>query len=310
MIYRIDGGLPVPVTVAGVNQTFTTSGGHMVVTYACDNLGEFCRPVAIKDFWVGMNPATVNGFAFSNVFFKNAGSQGIRTDGTLDPAGAGFLASATVNGYTGQTVAVQPTGKEKFTGSLGSAPFTLGGTMDLTVQYGDTPLSDAKAHVTLNISGQTYSNGTGGGVQIAAGTTTAIGPFVADKYYSGGAIKTRTNMIDLTGAISPAPMELYQNQRYSAPYTYTIPGFAAGSTHLVRLHFAETNPLNNAVGKRKFNVVVNGTTQISNLDLFATVGMNKAFIWECTLNADASGRFVLNFQTVVDSATVSGLEVW
>jgi hypothetical protein len=29
-----------------------------------------------------------------------------------------------------------------------------------------------------------------------------------------------------------------------------------------------------------------------------------------TLNADASGRFVLGFQVVIDSATISGIEAW
>jgi hypothetical protein len=308
MMYGIPAGTSVPVAVAGQNMTLTTTGGHMVVTYACDNTGEFCHPYEVKEFWVGMNPRTINGQTFSNIYIANAGGQGFRTDGTLDPAGPGFRISASVNGVAGPTTFFRPTGKEKFTGSLKSAPYTFSGTFDFPVRYGTG--GNTTAHITMNISGSSYSNsGSAGGTQISTGTTTAVGNFVADKDFSGGAIKTRTNVIDLTGAINPAPMELYQSQHYASPFTYTIPGFASGSSHLVRLHFAETNPLNNAPNKRKFSVAINGTSQISNLDLFATVGMNKAFIWECTLNADSSGRYVLSFTASLDSATISGIEI-
>jgi hypothetical protein len=146
-------------------------------------------------------------------------------------------------------------------------------------------------------------------VRINCGDNGAQGSFLADQFFSGGAGKTRANAIDLTGVSNPAPLAVYQSQHYASPFTYTIPGFTAGSSHLIRLHFAETNPVNNAAGKRKFSVTINGGLQISNLDLFATVGMNKAYIKEFTLNANSSGQYVLSFTASVDSATISGIEV-
>ncbi|HVZ72092.1 MAG TPA: malectin domain-containing carbohydrate-binding protein [Polyangia bacterium] len=310
MTYGIPSGTAVPITVAGQNITPTTAGGHIVVTYRCDPNGELCRPYAIKDFWLGLNSITVNGLSFSNITFSSAGTNGFRADNTLDPTGPGFRVSASVDGVAGPMTFVQPTGAEKFTGALRSAPFTFSSLVDVPILYGNSPLGVSKAHVSMNLSGTSYGDsGSAGGVQISTGTTTAIGNFVADKDVSGGAQKTRTSVIDLAGAINPAPMEVYQSQHYGTPFTYTIPGFTAGSSHLVRLHFAETNPVNNAPNKRKFSVMVNGITQISNLDLFATVGMNHAYIWECTLTANSAGQYVLSFSASLDAATVSAIEI-
>ena len=146
-------------------------------------------------------------------------------------------------------------------------------------------------------------------VRINCGDNGAISPFVADKDFSGGAGKTRNVTIDLGGVVNPAPMAVYQSQRYASPFSYTIPGFTSGTTHVIRLHFAETNALNNAPNKRKFSVAINGTTKISNLDLYATVGMNHAYIKEFTVPTNSSGSYVLSFTASLDSATISGIEV-
>lgn len=310
MVYRIPAGTPVPVSVGGSSVTLTTSGGRMVVSYRCDTTGEFCNPYEMKDFWLGMNQATIGGTTFKNVVFASAGSNYFKADRTLDTVNPGFSVSALVNGINVKTF-YKPLPGNKFTGSLRSAPFTFANTFDMKVKYGANKMGLATARVTMNLSGSTFgSSGTAGGVQINCGDNGAIPPFSADKFFSGGAGKTRNNVIDLSGVVNPAPMGVYQSQHYSGPFTYTIPGFVGGSSHVVRLHFAETNPANNAVGRRKFNVAINGTTQISNLDLFATVGMNKAYVREFTLNANTAGAYVIAFTTVVDSATVSGIEIF
>ncbi len=91
-------------------------------------------------------------------------------------------------------------------------------------------------------------------------------------------------------------------------FTYTIPGFTAGSSHTVRLHFAETYWT--ASGKRKFNVSINGTQVLTSFDIFATAGaMNKAVIQQFTGNANAAGQYVIQFTSVIDKSLVSGIEV-
>jgi Di-glucose binding within endoplasmic reticulum. len=76
----------------------------------------------------------------------------------------------------------------------------------------------------------------------------------------------------------------------------------------VRLHFAENYWT--ASGKRTFNVVINGTTVLTNYDIFAATGARyKAVIREFTATADAQGRIVINFNTVVNNAKSSGIEI-
>jgi len=135
----------------------------------------------------------------------------------------------------------------------------------------------------------------------------AIGTFAADKDFAGGTTINHANTINLTGVTNPAPMQVYQTARIGN-FTYTIPGFAAGSSHTVRLHFAET--FWTAAGKRRFNVSINGTQVLTNFDIFAAAGaMNKATIQQFTGNANTAGQYVIQFTAVTDKSLVSGIEV-
>jgi Malectin domain/Fibronectin type III domain/PQQ enzyme repeat len=147
---------------------------------------------------------------------------------------------------------------------------------------------------------------TTGGVQINSGGP-AVSPFAADVDFQGGRAVNHTNAIDLTGAINPAPMGVYQTARIGN-FTYAIPGFTAGSSHTVRLHFAETYWT--TAGSRIFNVSINGTQVLTNFDIVAAAGAkNKAVIEQFTANANASGQYVVTFTTVKDNSLVSGIEV-
>src|SRR5262249_60821118 len=91
-------------------------------------------------------------------------------------------------------------------------------------------------------------------------------------------------------------------------FSYTIPGFAAGPSHTVRLHFAET--FWSAAGSRIFNVSINGTAVLANFDIFAAAGAkNKAIIRQFTVNANSSGQYVIQFTTVKDNSLINGIEV-
>jgi len=134
----------------------------------------------------------------------------------------------------------------------------------------------------------------------------AVSPFVADKDFAGGSTINHANAIDLSGVSNPAPMAVYQAARIGN-FTYTLPGFAAGSSHTLRLHFAET--FWTAAGKRVFNVTINGTQVLTNFDVFAAAGAkNKAVIEQFAANANSSGQFVVTFTSVVDNSLVSGIE--
>jgi len=75
-------------------------------------------------------------------------------------------------------------------------------------------------------------------LQIACGNS-AVGSWVADTDFSGGAVSSgTTNAINTSGVTNPAPTSVYQHGR-KGTCTYTIPGLTAGSAYTVRLHFCE-----------------------------------------------------------------------
>jgi len=135
----------------------------------------------------------------------------------------------------------------------------------------------------------------------------AVGAFVADTGFAGGTTINHANTINLTGVTNPAPAQVYQTARIGN-FSYTIAGFTAGSSHTVRLHFAET--FWTAAGKRRFNVSINGAQVLTNFDIFAAAGaMNKAVIQQFTANANAQGVYVIQFTAVTDKSLISGIEV-
>jgi len=143
--------------------------------------------------------------------------------------------------------------------------------------------------------------------QIDCGSTSAVSPFAADQYSSGGTLHTVTNTIAVSGVTNAAPMAVYQSERYGN-VTYTFPNLTAGSQYTVRLHFAEL--YQTAAGKRVFNVAINSTTVLSNFDIYATAGGNyKALVREYTATANASGQIMIQFTTVTDNATIGGIEI-
>ena len=118
---------------------------------------------------------------------------------------------------------------------------------------------------------------------------------------------TVTNSITISGITDPAPMAVYQSERYGNS-TYTFPSLTPGSQYTVRLHFAELYWT--ATGSRKFNVVINGATVMSSFDIYATTGARyKAVLREFTATANSSGQIVINFNTVTDNATIEGIEI-
>ncbi len=143
-------------------------------------------------------------------------------------------------------------------------------------------------------------------LQISAGGP-ATGTWVADEDFSGGATASVTNAITTTGVTSPAPQSVYQHNRYGN-FTYTVPGFTAGASYTIRLHFAEEYWT--TAGSRVFNVLIDGTQVLTNFDILATAGGEyKAVVEQFTETAPTSGTFTIQFATVKDNAQVNGIEI-
>ncbi len=143
----------------------------------------------------------------------------------------------------------------------------------------------------------------------------AAGNFAADEDYSGGSPAGTSSAVDTSHAQNPAPQSVYQTQRYG-PSTYTLPGLTPGAAYTLRLHFAEiyyglSNPGGGGVGKRAFNVSVNGQQVLTNFDIYAVAGHeNTAVIKQFPTTADASGNVTVAFTFGnTDQPEIAGIEV-
>ncbi len=134
-----------------------------------------------------------------------------------------------------------------------------------------------------------------------------VAPFLADEYFSGGGTIYHDNAINTSGVTNPAPQAVYQRARVGN-FTYTIPSFNPGTSHTLRLHFAET--YFSTAGSRVFDVSINGSPVLTNFDIYKTAGAkNKAVVEQFTENASATGQYVIQFTSVVNQSLLSGIEV-
>ncbi|HEX3048789.1 MAG TPA: cellulose binding domain-containing protein, partial [Bacillota bacterium] len=149
---------------------------------------------------------------------------------------------------------------------------------------------------------------TSGTISIAAGSSSAVGGFQPDQYYSGGTAYSNTNTVDVSQITSnPPPAALFNNERYGA-MSYTIPGFNAGSLYTVTLYFAETYLTSS--GSRLFSVSINSATVLSNFDIYASAGgQNKAIARSFTATADSSGQIVIQFTSGTENPKINGISI-
>jgi hypothetical protein len=152
--------------------------------------------------------------------------------------------------------------------------------------------------VSINAGGAAASNSGGGD-----------NPFVADEDYTGGGTYSVTNTITIPASVTnAAPAAVYQSARQGAT-TYTIPNLTVGSSYMVRLHFAEL--YFTAAGNREFDVAINGTTVLTNFDIYATAKANyTAVVEQFTATANSSGDIVVVFSNgAKDQPMINGVEV-
>jgi PKD repeat protein len=154
-----------------------------------------------------------------------------------------------------------------------------------------------------------YITATSGGTpvyQINSGNGGAISPYAADGYYSGGSTGSTGNTIDTSGVTDPAPMAVYQTERYGA-FTYTFTGLTPSANYTVRLHFAEFA----GIDSRIFNVKINGTQVLTNFNIMVEAGAKyKAIVKQFTAAANGSGQIVIEYITgSADLPKSSGIQI-
>jgi endo-1,4-beta-xylanase len=199
---------------------------------------------------------------------------------------------------------------EAWSGS-GSADVTVSAASGTTTSAGSTTTTSAGSTTTTSSAATTTTSSVppvNGSISIAAGSSAAVGSFVADEYFSGGTTYNNTNTIDVSLITSnPPPAALFNNERYGA-LSYTIPGFTSGSSYAVTLYFAETYLT--ASGGRVFNVSINGTAVLSNFDVYASAGaQNKAIAKSFQTTANSSGQIVIQLTSVTENPKINGISI-
>ena len=129
--------------------------------------------------------------------------------------------------------------------------------------------------------------------------------FVGDCDFQGGDTFYTSATIDAS-ARDAAPASIYQTERWG-DCTYTIP-VAKGRAYAVRLHFAE---LRFGPGQRKFNVDINGKRVLTEFDIAAEAGKDKAVVKDFDgIEPDADGDIVITFgRGSADQAKICGIQV-
>ncbi len=91
--------------------------------------------------------------------------------------------------------------------------------------------------------------------------------------------------------------------------TYTLPSKGAAKVDL-RLHFAERASGNNAVGRRVFDIGVEGTTVRTGFDIFAAAGgINTATVLPINNVTVVGGQLNLSFKASADYPSIAAIEV-
>jgi hypothetical protein len=184
----------------------------------------------------------------------------------------------------------------------------------VTITAQENTGASRQATVTVSASGVTSQTVT---VTQAAAAVSSVnincggsanGGFVADQYYSGGSTYTNSATINVSQITSnPPPAAIFNTERYGV-MTYTIPNFGAGSAQTVMLYFAETYL--SGSGQRSFNVSINGSTVLSNFDIYAAAGgQNRAIAQSFNTTANSSGQIVIQFTAITQNPKINGISV-
>ena len=230
-------------------------------------------------------------------------------------------ANCTITGYSvysSTTSGFTPSPSNLIAAGVTGTTYTNTGLAASTTYYYKVEAVDADGSSPASAQASATTQAAGGSTEVLA--IAAGGPaesnsgggdysFVADEDFSGGGDNSPvTASINLTqpGA-NAAPMGVYQHGR-AGVFTYTIPGLTAGATYTVLLHFAET--YFTAAGDREFNVAINGTTVLTNLDIYGTVGKDAALLETFNTTANSSGQIVIAFTLgAANQPVVMGIEV-
>ncbi len=139
------------------------------------------------------------------------------------------------------------------------------------------------------------------GINVGGPATTYMGnQYIADRFATGGSSRTVTNPISGTDEDT-----LFQSERYGS-YTYEIP--VSEASYNISLHFAEL--YQQSSGARSFDVMVEGVTLFTQMDLYSVVGAFTAYTEMMQDIQVTDGFLTIEVLTLVDNGTLCGIEIW
>lgn len=220
--------------------------------------------------------------------------------------------AVTYSVFRTQEPGIRPTGADQLASGLTSTSYSDTSANPSTTYYyaveafddGGTSAASNYASVTTPTAGGVITSDV---LDINAGGG-AVESWVADEDFSGGTATSTSAAVNTSRVSNPAPQVVYQTNRYGN-FTYTIPGFTAGASYIVDLHFAETYWT--APGQRMFNVLINGKQVLTNYDIFASAGGEFiATVESFAVTADSTGTITLQFvRGTADNPQANGIEI-
>jgi Tol biopolymer transport system component len=236
------------------------------------------RYVAFESFDPLVNDQMSNGFNF----YVRDRLTGAVVRAIQVPKGEGFFNSVlgSISG-AGRSIVFD-------TGATTLVPADLNGFNDVFLEK----IPKFPTVVRINAGGSAYTDVTGR-------------VWAADSGFNTG---TARRVVDIIG--NTRDSSLYQDERYdvsAAPelrYSFSVPN----GRYLVRLHFAETFPLNFTPGKRVFDVDIESTRRFSRLDVFAEAGARRALIKSSLVDVH-DGRLDVLFGRRVNNPSVNAIEI-
>ena len=278
------------------------------------------QPLQATPASVAFPTTTLGQTANHDVVLKNTGTSGsvtVSSTSISGPAAAMFsdsFADTPVVLGPGETVTVtarfRPTAAGARTAAL--AVTHTGTNSPLKVPLGGTGQTTAPPVVLhrVNAGGPAVA-GQPGTPTWAADTVAAPSPLV-NAAATGNKVANNTATVDMTHSSVPAgtPMALLQNERYdespSPNLAWAFP-VAAGLPVTVRIYVADTYAPTQSVGARLYDVVVEGSVALRDVDVFALAGANKAVVLSAPAVSD--GTVNVSFSHGVQNPAIGAIEV-
>ena len=286
-----DLSFPVIVTNSTLNIVFTSVADYAKVSAILITPASTTQPI------IGLSPTSLTftttvgtNPANQTIALSNNGAGTMNWTATADSTSPAWLSVSPGNGTDNTTLTVS-------VNASGLAAGTYSKAITITATGAANTPQTIDVSLTVNPPAGAIEFATNSGDGQYTSQSSGI-VYQADTDYSGGTEASTTAAI--TGTTDPA---LYQTERFGN-FSYNIP--LANGNYTVTLKFAEIYWT--AAGKRIFNVSMQGTQVISDLDIYAQVGKDAAYDLSFPVSV-TNGTLNITFTSVADYAKVSAIIV-